>query len=269
MEERDREYLDLLLRPIRVCASYKPKLGHGAKAAYGIAEFQTLYGADPFYTWIGLDDPLMYAAHKAAGGMTSIYRQIGIGCEALFRRLLVDQLGLSAESARWSYRIPGPAGTDRELKLDGRIPIAEVVSQSARKRLTDWLARASDSLGVDRRVRQSLQGIVFEIRQGYKSKDSKRQNADIANAATAYAHGYLPCAGILSLQIDSDVAYRYRSHHWVLLTGLLDPATDLESIYVFIRNVLEYDLAAFFVRNSELLRLEVHQVLVQLLSPEA
>jgi hypothetical protein len=34
-----------------------------------------MYGADPFCSWVGLDSPLMYAAHKAAGGMTSVYRQ--------------------------------------------------------------------------------------------------------------------------------------------------------------------------------------------------
>lgn len=27
---------------------------------------------------------MMYAAHKAAGGMTSVYRQIGIECERLY-----------------------------------------------------------------------------------------------------------------------------------------------------------------------------------------
>jgi len=31
-----------------------------------------MYRSDPFYNWVGLDNPLMYAAHKAAGGMTSI-----------------------------------------------------------------------------------------------------------------------------------------------------------------------------------------------------
>jgi len=30
-----------------------------------LQEFQALYQADPFYNWFGLDNPLMYAAHKA------------------------------------------------------------------------------------------------------------------------------------------------------------------------------------------------------------
>src|SRR5579862_745394 len=89
----DAEYLKIVLDPIHVCAQYKPKFGQGAKGGgLVLAEFQKLYQGDPFYNWFGLDNPLMYAAHKAAGGMTSVYRQIGIGCEALFRRVLQDSL---------------------------------------------------------------------------------------------------------------------------------------------------------------------------------
>ena len=78
-ESTDKDYLAILTGYIRVCAKYKPKLGRGTKTGYDLDEFQRIYGSDPFYNWLGLDNPLMYAAHKAAGGMTSIYRQIGIG----------------------------------------------------------------------------------------------------------------------------------------------------------------------------------------------
>jgi len=128
IDRNDSRYLQAILAPIRVCAKYRPKFGQGANSGYSLDAFQERYQADPFYNWFGLDNPLMYAAHKAAGGMTSVYRQIGIGCEQLFR------------------------------------------------------------LG----------------------KDSKRQNADIANAAAAYTKGYLPCVIVLSEQIDSDVLIRYR-----------------------------------------------------------
>lgn len=267
--QQDAEYLDILLRPIRMCANYKPKLGYGVKAAYSLEDFRALYGGDPFYSWIGLDDPLMYAAHKAAGGMTSIYRQIGIGCEALFRRILMNQLGLSAESVKWSYSIPGPGGAQRVLALDGRVVLAEVRDPAARARLRGWMKRAARNLEIEPGVQRSLRGIVFEIRQGYKSKDSKRQNADIANAATAYSRGYLPCAGILSMQIDRDVALRYRAQRWVLLTGLLGGATDLQSIYAFCHTIIGYDLASFFERNAQTLRAEIHSILVSLLTPES
>ena len=40
----------------------------GTGAGYNLEQFKVLYQADPFYNWFGLDNPLMYAAHKAAVG---------------------------------------------------------------------------------------------------------------------------------------------------------------------------------------------------------
>ena len=104
MKQHDAAYLDLILEPIRVCAKYKPKFGQGAKGnGLTLAQFQTLYQSDPFYSWFGLDNPMMYSAHKAAGGMTSVYRQIGIGCEKLFRTAVKDALGLAEADVTWSF----------------------------------------------------------------------------------------------------------------------------------------------------------------------
>lgn len=76
MKHTDSEYLQILLDAIRVCAHYKPKFGQGAKGdGLTLQQFRELYQADVFYSWFGLDNPMMYAAHKAAGGMTSVYRQ--------------------------------------------------------------------------------------------------------------------------------------------------------------------------------------------------
>jgi len=267
-KSNDEDYLAILTRYIRVCAKYKPKLGHGAKAGYELSEFQRIYRADPFYNWLGLDNPLMYAAHKAAGGMTSIYRQIGIGCEFLFRRILQDELGLSDEEVRWSYTLPrARGGKARKLHLDARIPVSSIADSAGKRRVRSWMRNAAQRIDVDAAVAKTLQGIVFEIRQGYKSKDSKRQNADIANAATAYTKGLLPCAGILSLQIDDDIAQRYRNERWVLLTGLTGNASSDESFYAFCQDVIGYDLAGFFQRNSPTLKKEVEAVLAALLTP--
>ncbi len=266
-QSNDNDYLGILTAYIRVCAKYQPKLGHGAKAGYRLDEFQRIYRADPFYNWLGLDNPLMYAAHKAAGGMTSIYRQIGIGCKALFRRILQDNLGLTDEEVRWSYTLPSTGGKARKLHLDARIPVSSVADTSQRRRVRFWTRDAARRIDVDTAVAKTLKGIVFEIRQGYKSKDSKRQNADIANAATAYTKGLLPCAGILSLQIDEDIAQRYRNERWVLLTGLTDNASSQESFYSFCKDVVGYDLAGFFQRNSPALKREVETVLTALLTP--
>lgn len=72
----DREYLEIILRKIAVCKTYKPRFGQG-NADLTLAQFQELYRRDVFYSWFGLDTPHVYSAHRAAGGITSVYRQNG------------------------------------------------------------------------------------------------------------------------------------------------------------------------------------------------
>ena len=265
--DTDSRYLDVVVDPIRTSARYRPKFGQGVKAGFDLEQFQALYRSDQFYSWFGLDNPMMYAAHKAAGGMTSVYRQIGIGCEALFRQILRDHLGLSLQEATWSYEVPKSGGGTRKLSLDGRVQIDKLDKATDRERVLQWIQEQTRHLGVAKGIANSLIGVVFEVRQGYKSKDSKRQNADIANAATAYTSAYLPCVVVLSSQIDTDIATRYRAEKWALLTGRTNASTPYDSTYVFMRDVVGYDLAAFFERNAETLREEVEKVLKQLLSP--
>lgn len=71
-----------------------------------------------------------------------------------------------------------------------------------RKNVEQWIYDYLVNLEVD--VRE-LKGAVFEVRQGYKSKDSKRQNADLDNATVAYSKSYLPVFTIFSSQIDNDI----------------------------------------------------------------
>ena len=266
--DRDNRYLETVLRAVRVCAAYKPKMGHGAKAGLSLKDFQRLYGADPFYKWFGLDNPLMYAAHKAAGGMTSVYRQIGIACESLFRTILQDELGLSEEESNWSYSVATSGRRQRRLSLDARIPLDRVGSAASRKRVADWIRRTSRELDVEPKVARALQGAVFEVRQGYKSKDSKRQNADLANAATAYTQAYLPCVLLMSSQIDGDIVTRYRHEKWAILSGEPRAGNSCSSTYDFMRDVVGYDLAAFFERHTELLQTEMAGILEALLRTE-
>jgi hypothetical protein len=259
----DDIYLEIILERIRVCKKYKPKFGQGQETS--LEAFQKLYGADPFYSWFGLDNPLMYTAHRAAGGITSVYRQIGIGCEELFRQMLQDQLGLNASQVKWSYGIPTSDGRERRLALDGRIQLEDIELQTKRNLVSAWLSEAATHLHVAPEVISILKGIVFEIRQGYKSKDSKRQNADIANAATAYSQGYLPVVVVLSTQIDSDIVERYRHSNWLILQGYLSDSP-IHSTYAFTKNVIGYDLAGFFQRNSIILKDTVAGVLKTLLT---
>ena len=270
MTATDEEYLQIVLDAIRVCADYKPKFGQGPRGGgVTLEQFQQLYKADAFYSWFGLDNPMMYAAHKAAGGMTSVYRQIGIGCETLFRMAIKDSLELSEEDVRWSYEVVLPSGKQRTLYLDGRVPLEKIADKDKRKRFHDWMRESAKMLDVNDRVFESLTGTIFEVRQGYKSKDSKRQNADIANAATAYTKGYFPCAAILSGQIDGDILMRYRAEKWSVVTGTISTRNPLISTYDFMRDVVGYDLAAFFQRNSATLRTEIDTILKALLAPES
>ncbi len=208
----------------------------------------------------------MYAAHKAAGGMTSIYRQVGIGCEHLFRRILQDTLGLAEADTKWSYEIAGTSDKSRTLTLDGRIPLEAVQHLEANTCIREWIEKKALELQIDPAIATALKGIVFEVRQGYKSKDSKRQNADITNAASAYTRAYMPCVLLLSTQIDQDVHARYKLAKWAFLIGTMGNVSSLKSTYTFMRDVVGYDLAAFFERNYQQLRKEVEQVLLALLT---
>ena len=262
----DERYLALLTNALRKCLLYKPKFGQGRAAGVSVQEFTDLYAADPFYHWLGIDSPLMYAAHKAAGGMTSVYRQIGIGSQWIFFQILQDQFGLSPLQATWAYSTDSTSGKQRKLSLDGRIDLEDLADAADRERVQAWMADAAGAIGLPPETLASLKGVVFEARQGYKSKDSKRQNADIANASKAYAHLYMPVILLFSTQIDGDVAHRYRENFWLLLSGTLD-GSSTGSTYAFCREVVGYDLADFFQRHSPRIKTEVEAVLKALLSP--
>ncbi|MGF1672806.1 MAG: hypothetical protein ACFCUV_03870 [Rivularia sp. (in: cyanobacteria)] len=259
----DKTYLKKFLDPLKVCQRYKPKFGQGNKEeGLNLTQFLSLYGADPFYSWIGLDSDLMYAAHKAAGGMTSIYRQIGRGCENLFRQILIDCAEYTdAKYATWSYTTTTQANKNKVLSLDGRLELAEIHNQDVKERVVRWIADYSNFL----RVPAPMNGVVFEVRQGYKSKDSKRQNADIDNIAVAWAYGYLPVFAIFSSQMDGDLVLRYRNSRSGIIIGNTLGSSQT-SLFVFSKEVLGYDLADFFSRNSELIKQEMYNTLEILLN---
>lgn len=266
MKSKDHAYLQLILEPIRLCASYKPKFGQGTGSGLTLTEFQRLYKNDSFYNWIGLNNPLMYAAHKAAGGITSVYRQLGIGCEKLFRTIIKDSLELSNEDVKWSYNVQISNEKTRTLYLDGRIPLEKIKNKKRYDAFNAWMSQSAQAIGINQKVFSTLTGSVFEVRQGYKSKDSKRQNADIANAATAYINAYMPCAVIFSQQIDEGVLLRYRHEKWIVLTGVEGINNPLVSTYDFMHDIIGYDLASFFKRNSKKIKSEVNDVLKTLLT---
>lgn len=264
----EERYLNLLLDPLDECANYKPKFGTNDEDGISLERFAEMYGEDPFYHWIGLDSPLMYTAHKAAGGMTSIYRQIGSGCDTLFRAVVQDSLGLSQEQIAWSYEIEKEDGTKATLTLDARIDLAHVGTQPAiKKRVREWLDRCGAKLGLKAERIKQLRGAVFEARQGYKSADAKRQNADLRFGRNADAENYMPVFAIISTQASQNVIRRYKNSKMLVLTGTKS-GTDVDSTYAFFKNVVGFELDAFFERNSEAMRKRCVKVLEQLLTPE-
>lgn len=254
----DEKYLGIILQRIEICKAYKPKFGQGKSVS--LEEFEVIYRNDSFYSWFGLNDPLIYAAHKAAGGITSLYRQIGLGCETVFREVIREQLGLSSEQARWSYKVKGAKDKERTLSLDARIESNHIANPERREKFQQWFQSAAEFMNLDANIARALKGAVFEVRQGYKSKDSKRQNADVGNAGSAYANGYLPIVAVLSSQIDNDIVIRYRNAGWLLLLGNLNPSPTV-SVYSFCKEVLDYDLAGFFERNSRKLQTTVGEIM--------
>jgi hypothetical protein len=261
----EARYLELMLAPMRECANYRPAFGREAGEGVTLEQFRTFYGADLLYHWAGLDSDLMYAAHKAAGGMTSIYRQLGIGCERLLRGVVTDGLGISEEAARWAYDYDKEDGSTATHTLDVRIEGAALPSDEHRARLAAWLGRCGESLGLSPVRARELRGVVMEVRQGYKSADSTRQNADLRFGLRAYNENYLPAVVIVSSQVNASVIRRYRGAQLLVLTGTW--GADTESTFAFYKEVVGYDLAAFFERNSPKLREEFGKVLKALLTP--
>lgn len=183
----DSKYCEILMSPIRTCAEYLPKMG--GSVGINLDTFKKKYSTDPLYHWMGFDSPLVFAAHKAAGGMTSLYRQLGIGVERLFRTILMDSFGLTEDEANWSYDYTKPNGKTATRYLDARLDLNLI--KSAAVRSPQYVKRWMDAVINKLDITIPLAGAVFEIREGYKSADSKRQNGDLDNLAQALKRGYL------------------------------------------------------------------------------
>lgn len=258
----DRKYLEMFLEPLYVCANYLPALGTSGSGGLTLADFQSLYGADEFYSWIGLDSPLVYAAHKASGGLTSIYRQIGIGAERLIREIIKGALKLKQEQVEWKYEYHKTKTQKAWHYLDAKISL-EDLKPGDEQRVKDWLEDARRKTHGNQRTK--IEGAIFEIRQGYKSADSKRQNADLRFGARSYQAGHIPVLIVLSSQVSETVINRYRDSGMLVLTGVrsMDPTI---STFAFCKQIVGYNLEDFFRRNSEGIKKVMHSLIQKLLS---
>lgn len=262
----DQQYVDVFMEPIRVCRAYKPKFGSSTEEDTTLDDFRRLYGSDPLYHWVGFDSELMYAAHKAAGGITSVYRQLGVGCERLLRTVMRDAAALTDEDVSWSFQVEKEDGSIGTLKLDARLPKSKIADSIVKRRVEEWLVQCTNHLSLSDKLTQTLDGAVFEIRQGYKSADSKRQNADLRFALRAYGENLLPVMMLVSSQVNAAVRRRYHSSNLLVLVGSLS-GDSTTSTFAFYRDIVGYDLADFFQRHSDAIRDEVQDILSSLLSP--
>jgi hypothetical protein len=258
-------YLNILLDPLSECSSYKPAFGQQNEDGVSLEQFRGLYGQDPLYHWIGLDSELMYAAHKAAGGMTSIYRQLGIGCERLLRTIIQDEFNLDEEQVSWSYEYDKGDGKKAKHTLDACIRVAHINDCFKRNRFENWLQKKAIAIGLPEDRAGSLLGAAFEIRQGYKSADSKRQNADLRFGLRAYAdESFLPVITIVSTQASDTVCRRYKDARLVVMRGHREGE---DSTFEFFNKVIGFDLVDFFEGNSSTIRKRFEEIIRKLLTP--
>ena len=265
MANSDTIYLDILLDPLAECANHKPAFGRSGSKGVDIEQFREMYGNDPLYHWVGLDSDLMYAAHKAAGGMTSIYRQLGIGCERLLRKIIQDEYQLDDTQVAWSYTYDKGNETLATHTLDACIRTKDIGEREKRKIFNDWLIATAQSMDYSDSNVNALNGAVFEIRQGYKSADSKRQNADLRFGMRARSDdSLLPVVVIVSIQVNNAVLKRYRDQRLYMMLGNLKGSN---STYRFFSEFVGYDLAGFFQRNAVTIRRKFETIIGQLLAP--
>jgi len=259
-----KHLLQTFLKPIRLCANYTPKFGGGEKV--DVKAFRDLYGNDTFYSLIGLNDDLIYAAHRAAGGITSIYRQIGVGSERLIRQIAGDALNLSQDQIDWSYEYESSRGKIGVHKLDARIRLSDL-DTAARQRFQNWIDAAKNVISTGQDGRYQPDGVVFEIRQGYKSADAKRQNADIRFAARANQDGLLPVVMVMSNQISKTIIDRYRRDGLLVTTGVVQDDPCISS-FALTQNLFDFDLLDFFKQHQEAIQQEIHSVVQTLLTAQ-
>ncbi|MFD2579092.1 hypothetical protein ACFSTD_11785 [Novosphingobium colocasiae] len=101
--------------------------------------------------------------------------------------------------------------------------------------------------------------------KGIKAKTASVKNGDIDNIAVAWAQGYMPVFAIFSGQIDGDLVLRYRNSRGGILFGR-PTGSSTASLFTFCKEVLNFDLADFFTRNSPVIKAEVHETLEALLN---
>lgn len=264
-DTRDSFYRDLLLTPLEKSTKCRPKMGTDKPVS--LTGFKELYGADPFYHWMGLDNILVYQAARGNSGMTSIYRQLGIGVERLFRHIIMDEFDLDEHQANWSYTIPATKTAEAKTRnLDARIDLGMVNNQSKRQLVDDWLTDVKSRIYQKQAIDFPLKGVVFEVRQGYKSQDSKRSQGDTDNCKRALMEQYQMVVSVISMQINDAARTHYLDNGILVMTGDVNSDHVMTSTFAFMDRIIGYDFAGFFERNTSALKENMQTILEKTLT---
>lgn len=73
---------------------------------------------------------------------------------------------------------------------------------------------------------------------------------------------------VMSREINAAVLSRYQNANLIVLRGDTTDKSPMTSTYSFFNQIIGYDLAGFFERNTNHLRTQVKSILEELLSPE-
>lgn len=241
----DDDLLDCLIKPILDSASL-PKFGTGKGVK--VDEFTENRKSDPLYGNIGLDTPEIYAAHAGSSVITSAYRQLGIGLERAMRLIIAKECDFidvpedNPDMLKWYF--DSATGITRELDL---LISTEMFNDESKKLQLYELAKLmKPGFSVES---SRFKGIVFEIRQGYQSADSKRVKGDLEIVTKAEEKGFLAVVMIGSNSYNDSVISTYKNGGLPILV----PSTDgqgksHECPYCFFNYFIDYDLRSALAR---------------------
>jgi hypothetical protein len=229
----DLEILEALWGPVlKIKPNLAPKMGTGEFVYEN--DFLGIYRRDPLYgpTALGFNSKAMYKAHQSLTRLTSLYRNVGTGTEAVVKLLIERCLGITPEQHRWQYHYTFN-GSPRTRTLDGAIRFEQIKNAKLRRRVRDWV----------RRHDPQATGLVLEVREGYKSSDAKRSNGDKDAVLAARADNLVPVMLVLSDQIAATTVATYTKCGWNIEAGA--------QAYQFCAHVFGVDLLAVMERNPK------------------
>jgi len=242
----DAELIECICDPILASDSL-PKFGGGRGVS--LADWVETRNNDPLYSIVGLNDPTIYTAHAGSSVMTSVYRQLGVGIERLFRLISVSKDWINCsnpDELKWTF--VSSNGHNRELDLLIR---RDMITDANKQR---QLYEIASMMGEPPPI-EEFRGIVFEIRQGYQSADSKRVAGDTEIVSRAREEGLLGVVVIASNSYNRGVIRNYRASGLPVLVPASGSEGNAGSCpYAFINDFLDYDLEAAFSRVGSTLR---------------